>query len=290
MTSAPVLRPPVSYFGGKQRLAHAIVGQFPAHRHYVEPFAGSLSVLLAKPVSKLETVNDLDGDLMTFWRVLRDRPTELARACALTPHAREELRLAQDRADNAMGDLERARRVWVALTQGRSAQTTRTGWRHYVSPSGTSLGMPGYLDAYVDRMAAAATRLHHVSLECRDALELIDSYGRDPEVLLYLDPPYLADVRGGRNATSSYRYEMRTNAQHAALLDLVVGVRASVALSGYAHPLYEAALTGWRRVEFAAFTGNGSSTPRGRGARVEVLWTNCDPHPTLISEASCQTR
>ncbi len=69
--------PPMAYFGGKTRLAARIVELLPPHEHYVEPFAGSLAVLLAKPLSRMETVNDLDGDIMTFWRVLRDRPEEL---------------------------------------------------------------------------------------------------------------------------------------------------------------------------------------------------------------------
>ncbi|WP_234974522.1 DNA adenine methylase [Williamsia sterculiae] len=111
----PRQTPPMAYFGGKTRLAPRIAGMLPAHGHYVEPFAGSLAVLLTKPISRMETVNDLDGDLMTFWRVLRDRPTELARVCALTPHSRAELIEAQNVSDHAdLDDLERARLVWVA--------------------------------------------------------------------------------------------------------------------------------------------------------------------------------
>ena len=76
------LAAPFPYFGGKTSHAARIASLLPDHGHYVEPFAGSLAVLLAKPRSRMETVNDLDGDLMTFWRVLRDQPEELARACA----------------------------------------------------------------------------------------------------------------------------------------------------------------------------------------------------------------
>ena len=73
------MKPPMPYYGGKQRIADRIVATFPDHLHYVEPFAGGLSVLLAKEQSKLETVNDLDRHLVTFWRVLRDRPEDLMR-------------------------------------------------------------------------------------------------------------------------------------------------------------------------------------------------------------------
>ena len=177
--------PPMAYFGGKQKLASRIAALLPAHGHYVEPFAGSLAVLLAKRPSRMETVNDLDRQLMTFWKVLRDKPNELARVCALTPHSRAEHldALAADWDD--LDDVERARLVWVRITQGRAGILRKTGWRHYVDPAGCSVGMPGYLNGYVDRMAAAAERLHHVSLECRPALELIGTFGAHRDVCLY---------------------------------------------------------------------------------------------------------
>lgn len=88
--------PPMAYFGGKTLLADRIVAMLPRHAHYVEPYAGSLAVLLAKPRSRMETVNDLDGQLMTFWRVLREQPDELMRVCTLTPHGRAEHQSAFD--------------------------------------------------------------------------------------------------------------------------------------------------------------------------------------------------
>ncbi|WP_234425557.1 DNA adenine methylase [Streptomyces kebangsaanensis] len=98
----------------------------PPHEHYVEPFAGGLSVLLAKQPSRMETVSDLDAELMTFWRALRDRPTELIRACALTPHSRAELAATWDPTND---ELELARRIWCRLAQGRSGTLRNTGWR-----------------------------------------------------------------------------------------------------------------------------------------------------------------
>lgn len=91
------LRPPFPYFGGKQTLGPRIAALLPEHRHYVEPYCGSLAVLLSKEPAPFETVNDLDAELVTFWRVLRERPDELARVCALTPHSRAEYDLADDR-------------------------------------------------------------------------------------------------------------------------------------------------------------------------------------------------
>jgi DNA adenine methylase len=164
MTTA--VRSPIPYFGSKQRIAPWIVSLLPPHEHYVEPYAGGLSVLLAKQPSRMETVNDLDGELMTFWRVLRDRPTELLRACMLTPHSRAELAATWDPTED---DLELARRIWCRLAQGRSGTLRNTGWRHYIDPAGSATSMPGYLEAYALRLAAAAERLHGVSLEALPA-------------------------------------------------------------------------------------------------------------------------
>src|SRR5690625_3140270 len=106
------VKPPFAYYGGKMTLAPQIAALLPEHEHYVEPFAGSLAVLLAKKPSKAETVNDLDADLMTFWRVLRDRPGDLERVCTLTPHSRDEFAQAWEDAPED-DELEQARRVWV---------------------------------------------------------------------------------------------------------------------------------------------------------------------------------
>lgn len=266
-----VTKPPVPYFGGKNILAPRIVDLLPPHRHYVEPYCGSLAVLLAKPPSVMETVNDLDCDLVTFWRVLRDRPVELARVCALTPHSRAEHQAGYDTTE--CDDLEVARRVWVKLTQGRGGVTVKTGWRHYVHPAGGT-GMPAYLDGYVGRMAETAGRLHRVSLECRPALGIIDTYGRSPDVLLYVDPPYLGTSRadGTRSGTKRYAYDMIDDVDHRALADVLRECAATVVLSGYPSGLYDEMYAGWDRVEFAAGTGQ---YVRGEwSTRTEVVWSN----------------
>lgn len=263
------LRGPVPYFGSKQTLAPRIVELLPPHAHYVEPFAGGLSVLLAKRPSPHETVNDLDEDLVCFWRVLREQPDELHRVCAATPHSRAEFEDAQVRLASDLPDIERARCVWLLLTQGRSGRLVRSGWRHYIAPAGCRSGMPGYLDGYRDRVRPVAERLAGVTLECGPALDLIRDYGRAPEVLLYVDPPYLADVRG--HADRAYQHEMRDEADHDELLDALLACRSAVVLSGYPSQLYDSRLADWHRVELRARTGNAR---QGEQERVEVLWSN----------------
>ncbi|WP_236724553.1 DNA adenine methylase [Mycobacterium avium] len=198
-----------------------------------------------------------------FWRVLRDRPAELARMCALTPHSRAEHAAACASAD--IDDLERARRVWVQISQSRTGTLRKTGWRFYIDPAGTHTSMPGYLEAYVDRMAAAAERLHKVSLECRPGLEVIHAYGAFESTCLYVDPPYLGSTRH-RN----YRTEMANDGEHAELLDALLSAKAAVVLSGYANDLYDTVLADWSRIEIPTSTGQGGA----HQARTEVIWSN----------------
>ena len=253
------VKPPFAYYGGKTTLAPTIASLLPAHEHYVEPFAGSLAVLLAKKPSRAETVNDLDGDLVTFWRVLRDRPDELERMCALTPHSRAEF--AESWSPLPADELEIARRVWVRLTQSRGKSMKRTGWWNAL---GSARDIPGSLQSFASRIADCAARLADVSLESRDALTLIRDYGTESSVCLYVDPPYLGSTRA-----SNYRVEMLDDDAHCTFADALNGCKASVVLSGYASPLYAELFDGWHRMDLP-----GATTLSGENDRIEFLWSN----------------
>lgn len=261
----------MAYYGGKTRLAFKIAALLPEHEHYVEPFAGGLSVLLAKSPSRMETVNDLDGLLMTFWRVLRNQPQQLARVCALTPHSRAELVAARATDLVGLDELEVARLVWVQISQARGGTMRSSGWRYYVNPGGNSTGMPGYLAAYVDRMAAGAERLRRVSLECKPALTVIKEYGAHRKCCLYVDPPYLGVTRSARGGGNGYRLDMPEQADHAELLRALRACKASVVLSGYPSDLYDTVLSDWTRLEIPTMTGQSNGANQ---ARTEVLWSN----------------
>jgi DNA adenine methylase len=255
----------IGYYGSKVRVAPRIVDLLPEHHGYVEPFCGSLAVLLAKPAARFEVVNDLDGDLMTFWRMLRERTDDLQRLCALTPHSRGEYEASWPIEDDP-DDLERARRVWVKLTQGRAGSLRSTGWRYHEAPLGRSSSMPRTLAGYVGRFALVADRLSTVTLECRPALEVIAAYGRDPHNLLYVDPPYLASTRSG----TAYRHEMPDDQAHRDLAAALTECKATVVLSGYPSALYRELYDGWDRAEIAASTGQGNTWSE----RTEVIWCN----------------
>lgn len=251
------MRPPFPYYGGKQRIASKIVERLPAHGHYVEPFFGGGSVLLAKEPSRLETINDVDGRIVNFWQQLRDAPDELARLLHLTPHSREELEMAFE---HSQLPLEDARRVFVLLTQGRGARLTGTGWRYILDPDST-MSFNAYISGYLKRIQPAAERLMNASIECKHAFEVITSYGAREGTCLYVDPPYLSATR---NSKSVYRYEADSPEFHSDLLEHLLASKASVVLSGYDSELYNEALVGWEKHTLAAKTATGPKT--------EVLW------------------
>ncbi|MGV9838028.1 DNA adenine methylase [Nocardia niigatensis] len=280
--SIPVARlaSPIQYYGGKARLSERIAAMLPAHSCYVEACAGSLAVLLAKAPVRMEIANDLDGLLMGFWKVVRDNPVELERVCAATPHARGEHRIALDLHDPDISDLERARRVWVVLTQGRSGALRATGWRHARAAADGFCG-PARVRSYVERIAPVAERLRNVSLESRSAAEIVEAYGTGPRArrtLIYIDPPYPGNTRA-RN----YRIEALSEQTHIEIAAAARAADATVVVSGYACELYDQRLyPDWYRYELPAFTTQGD----GPADRVEVLWSNrplqTEPEPAPL--------
>jgi DNA adenine methylase len=259
------VKSPIPYYGSKGSLAPSIAAGLDSvpHKHYIEACAGSLAVLLAKRRVAAETVNDLDGRLVTFWKVLRDAPEELERACSLTPHSRAE-RLAAQEFPPGLTELEVARRVYVALTQGRHGSLNRTGWRHDVTPD--SHPYPVRLQRFAGRLAPVAARLASVSLECRPAAEIVAAYGRGRGNLIYVDPPYPLGERA-----KNYALEM-TDAGHRELVEACLGADAAVVVSGYPGGIWDAALNGWHRYELPAITRQGKA--EYGTDRVEVLWSN----------------
>ncbi|MFB9776147.1 DNA adenine methylase [Brevibacterium otitidis] len=259
------MKPPFPYLGSKSRLAPKIIALLPDHTHYVEPYAGSLAVLLAKPRSLAETVNDMDSNIHNLWWVIRDQPRELADALAMTPHGPEEYYRCLRDYPSTDDRVEQARRTITVLWQGIS-RTTRHGgmWGTYVTYTPKSVSLPAQLGRFRDRIQPVADRLADVTIENRPAVEMLDRYARAKDVCLYLDPPYLPETRSG----AQYPTDM-TEQDHLDLLDRVTSCTAKVVISGYPSPLYDDRLAGWQRHEFKA-------SARGLGVtsspRTEVVW------------------
>ena len=263
-------RPVVRYHGGKWKLAPWIISHFPPHRIYVEPFGGAGSVLLQKPRSYAEIYNDLEGEIVNVFRVLRNRTTarELERLLRLTPFARDEFIATYGREDALRVDrVERARRFIARAYMGFGSASSNpkhlTGFRASSHRSGTT---PAHDWAHFpDAITAITARLHSVCVENRPALRLIASHD-SPQTLFYLDPPYLLGTRQ-RSKREVYKHEL-TDRQHRNLGHALRSVRGMVVISGYASEVYDRELfADWLRVE-KAWNADGARP------RVEALWIN----------------
>lgn len=263
----PPGRPVIRYHGGKYKVRGWIVSHFPPHRIYVEPFGGAASILLAKPRARLADIyNDLDGEVVHLFRVLRDRTmsAELERQLRLTPYAREEFEGSYVVSDDP---IERARKLVIRAYMGFGSSGTqshqRTGFRAKTRNSRTSSAQDW--QNYPDALAAITERLQGVIVENRPALEVIAA-NNSPVTLLYCDPPYVHSTRSMHHRSCHYNHEMSDD-DHRELAGALRSFQGMVALSGYRSPIYEALYGDWACVEKATWAD-------GHKARTETLWMN----------------
>lgn len=251
-------RPALKYFGGKWLVADWIIGYFPPHETYVEPFGGAASVLLRKPRSSIEVYNDIHGEVVNFFRVLRDRPSDLLRAIELTPYSREEWELSL----SPEGDeLERARRFYVNSWQsyGVGGTNNDSSWRIARTRAGRG-NTPVDDWTNTGHMQDVVARLQGVFIERDNALEVLHRYDQK-RTLFYVDPPYVHSTRVHK---ARYEGEM-TDDDHAALAEALHAVDGMVIVSGYPSTLYDELYAGWETADRLAVTNGG-------GKRTERLW------------------
>jgi DNA adenine methylase len=263
-------RPVLRWLGGKFRLAKWIIRHFPSHRIYVEPFGGAGSVLLQKDRSYNEIYNDLDGELVNLFRVLRsDRAPELLEALRLTPYARAEYHAAFEQCEE---EVERARRTIVrshlAHGTGGARMDRPTGFR--TDGSSGSTNVAGEWADLPDALQAVIERMRGVNIEQRPALELLERYA-GPDTLFYLDPPYMPETRSTKSRKPGERYHTYafelSEADHVDLLSACRASEAMIVLSGYPADLYQEMLHDWRCVTIDARAHRNSP-------RTECLWIN----------------
>jgi len=248
-------------------LAPWIISHFPPHRVYVEPCGGSASVLVRKPRSYGEIYNDLDGELVNVFRVVRERGAELTTLLELTPFSREEYRLSFVPSEDPMEQARRTvMRSYMGFGSNALCRTVKSGFRANSNRSGTTpahdwRNYPGALPALIER-------LQGVVIENRDGVEVMLTHD-GPETLHYCDPPYVHSTRtkwAGGGSRSGYTHEM-TDEQHRHFAAVLHELKGMVIVSGYHSPLYDELFDGWTRTE-------RKSLADGARERTEVLWMN----------------
>lgn len=251
------MKPMLKYPGGKWRIAEWIIAHFPEHKVYCEPFFGSGAVFFKKQPSYIETINDIDGDIVNLFRVCRESPEELSYLLKLTPFSRDEFIACHERINNP---IEQARRTLVRYHQSfGTSNSSKRSWRNVQTYGGPRCStMWNYLP---ENTMEVYERIKDAQIENIDAIELIRRYN-DEKTLIYCDPPYLQNLR----KKSMYRYET-TDEYHERLLAAIKESKSMIVLSGYDNEMYNTALKEW-------LTDEKETTAQMGLPRKEKLWMN----------------
>ena len=253
----------MKYPGSKWSIAEWIIGFFPEHHSYLEPFFGSGAVLFNKSRSHIETVNDLDGNVVNLFEWIKRDPERLAHEIYWTPYARQVYENAF--ATVPEDSLGKAVNFYIRLNMGHGFRTNgeKVGWKNDVQGRERSYASQDWCNL-PEKIMQAAERLRGVQIECRPAAELLQRFN-NPKVLVYADPPYVLRTRHGKQ----YRYELDDEGQ-SDLLDVLLVHKGPVLLSGYDSELYNRRLRGWHREETTCYSQVCSK-------KREVLWMNFEP-------------
>ncbi|OTG78505.1 DNA methyltransferase [Acinetobacter sp. ANC 4558] len=261
--------PLIRYHGGKFRLAHWIIAQMPNHICYTEAFGGAAGVLLQKPRAYAEVYNDLDGDIVNLFEVLRDSRSRelLIEQLVLTPYSRTDFENAWEPTENK---IERARRVCIRAQMGFGSAGATKGITGFRIDTKRQYGTAQSLwSTYPDHLGIIGQRLNGVLIENRPAIQILQDH--DAETTLhYVDPPYVHDTRyDGAKSGRIYRHEM-SNKEHLNLLNTLLDLKGMVMVSGYPCEMYDDMLSSWKRIE----TSSRISAGRGTAVKTECLWIN----------------
>ncbi len=258
-----------NYFGGKFSHVDWIIKHLPKSKSYVEVFGGSGVVLLNKPKSKIETLNDLNNTVVNFFKVLRESPEELIRNIFLTPYSRNEYLLCY-RNMNEGNELERARKFFVVVGQSFNGSYSRqTGWK--MSTKETRANLSGAVSRWLSKipnLVKVVERLKYVQISNYDFREVFEKFD-SPETLFYCDPPYMHETRCNNN---EYEFEM-SNEDHVELLKLCLNAKGMIALSCYDNEMYSSML----QDRFYKSEAKEKMINLYHSQKKEILWTNYNP-------------
>ena len=266
------------WYGGKYSHFDWLLPLLPETQHYCEPFGGSAAVLVNRKPAPVETFNDIDGELINFFRVLREDKEKLLEVIGLTPFSRAEFELAIQTSTHEITDLERARRFFIRARQVRTglAQTASSGrWAHCLltSRAGMADAVSRWLGS-VEGLAEIAQRLLRVQIENAPAIDVIKRYDSE-QTLFYCDPPYPHDSRGD---THAYGYEM-SDEDHRQLAECLHNVKGKVAISSYPSSLMSELYEKWQCIEAPS-----RKIHSVKQDRVELLWINYSLSDSLALE------
>lgn len=259
----------IKYPGSKWAIADWIIQYFPDHHTYLEPFFGSGAVFFRKSRSHIETINDLDGEVVNFFNQVKDDLENLSKEIYFTPYARDEYERTYR--ENPEDKLRRAVNFCIRLNMGYGFRTNgeKVGWKRDIQGRERAYAAEDW-KSLPQRLTETAERLRGVQIENRPAIELIQEFNYKT-ALIYCDPPYLLETRSQKQ----YAKEM-TDQDHKDLLEVLRNHKGYAIISGYESKLYDDILHGWHKKETVSRTQSGEK-------KKEVLWMNFEPEGQQIS-------
>ena len=260
----------LKYPGSKWNIAGQLVNLVPAHHSYVEPYFGSGAMLFSKPLSDIETINDLDSDVTNLFNCIQQDSEQLARLIMTIPYSREEYdKQFLPESPRPADCYQKAATFLVKCWQGHGFRTNgyKVGWKNDVVGRERAYALWNWY-RLPDWIIEIAERLRKVQIENRPAIEVIKRFDY-PDVFMYLDPPYLLETRSGKQ----YKYEMQDR-EHEELLNLIIQSKAKIMISGYDSEMYNEYLKDWNRIEMKSCAEHGKP-------RMEVVWMNYETEKQL---------
>ncbi len=216
------MRPPITYYGGKQNLINEILPLIPDHKCYCEPFFGGGAVFFAKPPSKVEVINDFDDDLIIFYREIKNNFKELDNLIQDTLHSRKAkinaVEILKDK--HKQSDLMRSWAIWVIINQGFA----KTKGLNYNWIFASTANVAILMDNKRKQFYQYQKRLEKTSIECWDVLKVIKNWDSE-DTFFYCDPPYISSDCGD--------YIEYTEEQFFQLLDKLSNIKGKFLLSTY---------------------------------------------------------
>ena len=259
------MKTPISYYGGKQTLASVILKAIPEHRLYCEPFLGGAAVFFAKPLSKLEIINDINGELINFYWVMKHNFEELQKEVEVTLHSRKLYMQAKVVYNNPdmFSPVKRAWAVWV-LANMAFGSNLNTSFGYGKKSNKYPVGITNKRNNF---NTACKERLEKVTIECREAITVINNYDSAGS-FFYIDPPYVGAEQG--------HYKGYTQAEFDVLLQTLKELKGKFILSSYRNEILKdyALRNGWHSVEFKMPSSMTVRDGKKVKEKVEVLTGN----------------
>lgn len=260
---------PLTYPGGKNGMANKILPFIPDHKSYVEPFFGSGGIFFKKKKVAIETINDLNSDVVNLFKILQDEKKfkEFFRIIEFTPYSREIYNEAKEYEKHEIGSIQRSALYFINIRFSFSG-SLNAGWGYSLKDD--SLNTKKWFSS-VKRLPQIVKRLKQVQIENDDFFKVMIRY-QNNDCFMYCDPPYLMETRKDKKI---YKHEM-TNEDHERFLKTCLICKGKMMISGYDSDMYNDYLSGWYKKEIKVKLHMDNSQLRDKQDRTEVLWMNYD--------------